>query len=116
MLKETVPAAKRIDVLYNPDERPTEPEIRQTEAAAKTLGVVLQPIEARSGADLSQAFTSAASAGADALITFAHSFSLYNRSRIAELAVQHRLPAMYGWREFAEAGGLMVSARTSPIR
>jgi len=108
MLKETVPAAKRIDVLYNPDERPTEPEIRQTEAAAKTLGVVLQPIEARSGADLSQAFTSAASAGADALITFAHSFSLYNRSRIAELAVQHRLPAMYGWREFAEAGGLMV--------
>jgi putative ABC transport system substrate-binding protein len=108
MLKETVPTAKRIAVLYNPDERPTEPEIRQTEAAAKTLGVVLQPIEARNGEALEQAFASAVAGGADAIITFAHSFSLYNRRRIAELAVQHRLPAMYGWREFAEAGGLMV--------
>ena len=48
------------------------------------------------------------SGGADASITFTHGFALLNRTRIAALAVQHRLPAMYAWREFAEAGGLMA--------
>jgi putative ABC transport system substrate-binding protein len=108
LLKDAVPAAKRIAVLYNPSERPSADELRQTEAAAKKLGVVLQPLETRSGDDLDRAFASAASEGADAFITFAHSFALFHRGRIAELAVRHRLPAMYGWREFAEAGGLMI--------
>jgi putative ABC transport system substrate-binding protein len=108
MLKEAVPAARRVAVLFNPTERPTAEELRQTEAAAGTLGVALQPVEARSGEALEQAFASATGARADALITLAHSFALLYRNRIAELAAQHRLPAMYGWREFAEAGGLMV--------
>jgi putative ABC transport system substrate-binding protein len=108
LLKDAVPAAKRIAVLYDPTERPSVGEFGQTEAAAGKLGVVLQPVEASSGDDLDKAFTSAMAGGADALLTFAHSFSLSNRAGIAELAAQHRLPAMYGWREFAEAGGLMV--------
>jgi putative ABC transport system substrate-binding protein len=108
LLKEAVPAAKRIAVLYNPAEPVTEDELRQTEVAAEKLGVVLQPVETRSGDALDQAFASAVSGGADAFITFSHRFSLSHRSRIAALAAQHRLPAMYGWREFAEVGGLMV--------
>jgi putative ABC transport system substrate-binding protein len=40
--------------------------------------------------------------------TFAHAFAFFNRARIAELAAKYRLPGMYGWPEFAEAGGLMV--------
>jgi putative ABC transport system substrate-binding protein len=89
MLKDAVPTAKRIAVLYDPGERPSDGELGQTQAAAKTLGVVLQPLEASSGGDLEQAFASGVAGGADALITFAHSFSLYNRGRIAELAAQH---------------------------
>jgi putative ABC transport system substrate-binding protein len=108
LLKDAVPAAKRIAVLYNPAERVTADELRQTEAAAGQLGVVLQPVEARSGDALAQAFTSAVAGGADALIIFTHVFALLHRNRIAELAIQHRLPAMFAWREFAEAGGLMV--------
>ena len=108
LLKDAVPAAKRIAVLYNPAERVTADELRQTEVAAGKLGVVLQPVETHSGDALDQAFANAVSGGADAFITFSHRFSLSHRSRIAALAVQHRLPAMYGWREFAEAGGLMV--------
>ena len=108
LLKDAVPAAKQIAVLYNPAKSPTAEELRQTEVAAGKLGVVLQPVEARSGDALAQAFTSAVAGGADALITFTHGFALLHRGRIAELAMQHRLPAMYGWREFAEAGGLMV--------
>jgi putative ABC transport system substrate-binding protein len=108
LLKDAVPAAKRIAVLYNPAERVTADELRQTEAAAGKLGVVLQPVEARSGDALVQAFTSAVEGGADALIIFTHVFALLHRDRIAALAMQHRLPAMFAWREFAEAGGLMV--------
>jgi putative ABC transport system substrate-binding protein len=108
LLKDVVPAAKRIAVLYNPAERVTADELRQTEVAAGKLGVVLQPVETHSGEALDQAFANAVSGGADAFITFSHGFSLSHRSRIAALAVQHRLPAMYGWREFVEAGGLMA--------
>jgi putative ABC transport system substrate-binding protein len=108
LLKDAIPTAKRIAVLYNPAEQPTAEELRQTEIAAKKLGVVLQPVETRSGDALDRAFASAVSGGADASITFTHGFALLHRSRIAALAVQHRLPAMYAWREFAEAGGLMA--------
>jgi hypothetical protein len=47
-------------------------------------------------------------AAADALLTFPHVFAFFHRRRIAELAAQYRLPAMYGWREYAAAGGLMA--------
>jgi putative ABC transport system substrate-binding protein len=57
---------------------------------------------------LDQAFTNAVAAGAGAFFTFAHAFTFSNRVRIAELAAKHRLPGIYGWREYAEAGGLMV--------
>ncbi len=108
VLKEAIPTAKRVAVLYNPAEPPTVREMRETEAAAQTLGVTLQPVEARSTDALDQAFASAAQEHADALITFAHGFAFLHRRRIADLAVQNRLPAMYGWREFADIGGLMA--------
>jgi len=108
VLKEAVPTAKRVAVLYNPAEPATGREMRETEAAAQTLGVTLQPIEARSADALDQAFASAAQGHADALITFAHGFAFLHRRRIADLAAQNHLPAMYGWREFADIGGLMA--------
>jgi putative ABC transport system substrate-binding protein len=82
--------------------------MRDTEAAAQKLGVAVQPIEARSGDDLEPALARAVANGADALITFAHGFAFVHRRRIADLAARHRLPAMYGWREYAEVGGLMT--------
>jgi putative ABC transport system substrate-binding protein len=108
VLKEAVPAAKRIGVLYNPSEPPTAAELRETEAAAQKLGVTLQPLVARSGDELGPLFAEAAAGGCDALITFAHGFAFFHRRRISELAAQYRLPAMYGWREYADIGGLMT--------
>ena len=108
LLREAAPAAKHIAVLYSAAERPTERELRETEAAAQTLGVTLQPVEASNVDALNQAFSSAIAGGADALLTFPHVFAFFHRRRIAELAAQHRLPAMYGWREYAAAGGLMA--------
>jgi putative tryptophan/tyrosine transport system substrate-binding protein len=107
VLKEAVPQARRVAVLYNATEPPTAQEMQETDAAARTLGLSLVPLETRTSDALTQAFANAAEAKADALITFAHGFAFVNRRRIIELAAQHRLPAMYGWREFAEDGGLM---------
>ena len=108
MLKEAVPSAKRIAVIYNPNEAASVNELRKTEDAAKTLGIDLQPVQAPGTEALDQAFQNALAGGAGAFFTFAHAFTFFNRVRISELAAKYRLPGMYGWREFAEAGGLMV--------
>jgi putative ABC transport system substrate-binding protein len=108
VLKEAVPSAKRVGVLYNPSEPPTKVELRETEAAAAKLGMTLQPLAATTADDLTRRFAEASAGGCDAIITFAHGFAFFHRRRIAELAAQHRLPAMYGWREYADVGGLMT--------
>jgi putative tryptophan/tyrosine transport system substrate-binding protein len=107
MLKEAVPRARRVGVLFDPTEPPTAQELRETEIAAKTLALTLEPLPASNPDALNQAFAKAAELHVDALITFAHAFAFVNRVQIISLSAQHRLPAMYGWREFAEAGGLM---------
>jgi putative tryptophan/tyrosine transport system substrate-binding protein len=108
MLREAVPSAKRIAVIYNPNEPASVNELRKTDDAAKTLGIDLQSVEAPDTESLDQAFQHALVDGAGAFFTFAHAFTFSNRVRISELAVNYRLPGMYGWPEFAEAGGLMV--------
>jgi putative tryptophan/tyrosine transport system substrate-binding protein len=108
VLKEAVPSIKRLGVLYNPSEPPTKVELRETEAAAAKLDLTLQPLAATSADELTQRFADASAGRCDAIITFAHGFAFFHRRRIAELAAQHALPAMYGWREHADVGGLMT--------
>ncbi len=77
------------------------------QAPARTLGITLQPAEAGEAG----AFESAVDAGvrerADALFVLPDPLTLNERRRIADLAAKHRLPAMYGFKEFVTAGGLM---------
>ncbi len=107
LLKETVPHLTRLAALYTPNERSTGPELRETEAAARQLGVTLQPLPVEQPQELAPAFAAAAQARAEALIVFVHWFALNNQTRIIELAAHHRLPAMFGYRELVEAGGLL---------
>jgi len=107
MLSKAFSKTNRIGVLYNPQEPATRLEMRETEAAASVLGVTLQPLAARHPDDLEQAFTVAMRERADALLVFTHGFAVLNRARIMELAARHRLPTLYGWRDFVDEGGLM---------
>jgi len=107
MLKAAVPKATRVGVLFNPNEPPTGPELRETAGAAQTLGITLQPLEVRDAGELEGALTRATREGCDGLITFVHDFALQHRHQIVDLAARHRLPGMYGWREFVEVGGLI---------
>ena len=107
LLTQACSNSARIAVLYNAGEPATALEMQQTETAARAIGVTLQPLAVGHPDDLEQAFAAAARERADALIVFSHGFAVLNRHRIIELAARQRLPAMYGWRDFVNDGGLM---------
>jgi putative ABC transport system substrate-binding protein len=100
-----VPGLSRVIALWNPLSMGGE-FYRQTQVAATALNVTLQPVEASRIDDLEQAFATIGRAGAHALIVLADSFLLSDRKQIVEFAASRRLPAMYPYREYVDAGGL----------
>ena len=80
---------------------------QDTEVAAQKLGVALQSLEVRGPEDFEAAFAGATRSSAQALLAFDDPLTFTYRSRITALAASSRLPVMYGYREFSDAGGLM---------
>jgi putative ABC transport system substrate-binding protein len=111
LLKETVPKASRVAVLRNPANPVWQAQmLRETEGAARTLGLRLQILDARGPEELEGGFAAMTRERARALLVQADPmFSLHAR-RIADLAVKRRLPTMGGFRENVEAGFLMSYA------
>jgi putative ABC transport system substrate-binding protein len=110
-LKQAVPGVQRVAVLWHPGsrgERTEEDTLKQAEAAARSLGVQLQRFEARGPEDFDRAFSAMTRARADALIVLSSTMLFAERRRLVELAAKTRLPAVYPWREAADAGGLMA--------
>jgi putative ABC transport system substrate-binding protein len=110
MLKEVAPSVSRVAVLWNPTNRGNPPQLRAGEQAARALGIQLQPVEARGPADIERAFDTMTRGRASGLIVLVDILFRNQRIRIAQLAASHRLPAVYGLTEEAEAGGLMAYA------
>ena len=107
LLKEAGPSIHRVAVLYNPFDPNKAEEVRQMQVPARTLGITLGAVEASDAGALEVAVVKAVRERADALIVLPDPVTLAERQRIADLAAKHRLPAMYGFREFVTAGGLM---------
>jgi len=110
LVKQAVPGVSRVAVLWLPGalgER-TEKDMRTgADVAARALGVQLQFVEARGPADFDRAFSDMTSARADALTLLPSNMFLREHRRLVDLAAKNRLPAVYGSREFVDAGGLM---------
>jgi putative ABC transport system substrate-binding protein len=115
LLKETVPKASRVAVLWNPANPVWQAQmLREINVAARALGLRLQLLEARGPDELEGAFAAMTRARAGALLVQADPmFSLHAR-RIADLALKRRLPAMVGFREHVEPGSLMSYAPNFP--
>ena len=108
LLTQTVPRARRIAVLGRPDPK-LFPEIRRdVEAAARSLGVEVRFWEVREPNDFEPAFSGMSREGAEALFVLEHPMFTVQRARIIDLAMTHRLPALYEFRAYAESGGLMA--------
>ena len=107
LLRELLPGVSRVAVLWNPTNPSNAPQIAETKVAARALGIQLQLLEVRAPQDLEGAFQAATRGRAGALITLDDLFIFTHRIRIVALAAKSRMPAIYGWPQFAEAGGLM---------
>jgi putative ABC transport system substrate-binding protein len=109
LLKETVPQSARIAVLLNPASPYHASRMHSLTVAAQTLGVQLYVGEVRRAEELDTAFAALAQARADALLVVNDALVLSTSwsGRIAALAATSQLPAMYDWRAFVDAGGLM---------
>ena len=81
--------------------------LKGAEVAARALGVRLQFVEARGPDDFDRAFSDMTRARADALTVLPSNMFFNERRRLVDLAAKNRLPAVYPWREFVDAGGLM---------
>ena len=108
LLKEAVPNAVRVAVLWNPVNPASSHYVTVLRGAAEKLGVVLL-LQAVSEPDKFEgAFAAMAAASVQALIVVVDPLTVRYRDRIIELANGNRLPAMYGFREFVDAGGLIT--------
>jgi putative tryptophan/tyrosine transport system substrate-binding protein len=108
LLKEAVPGISRVAVLWDPTHPTAALQLREAEVAARSLKVQLQVLEARAPSDLAGAFSAMTNGRAGGLIFLGGLMFFVERTRIVELAAQSRLPAIYGSKENAEAGGLMA--------
>ena len=106
-LKELVPALARVAVLYNPDDRNKSFEYKEVQKAAHSMKLTLQAFEANSPSGIDAAFVTMASDQAQALIILADSSMNAHVQKLADLSLKNRLSAIYGFREFADAGGLL---------
>jgi putative ABC transport system substrate-binding protein len=107
LLRQIYSAHSNFAALYNPGEPSTKFELEQTEAAARAIGVKLQRLTASQPSELEQAFAAAVQERAGGVIVFTHGFAEFYRRNIIEAAARHRMPTMYGWRDFVVEGGLM---------
>jgi putative ABC transport system substrate-binding protein len=107
LLKEIVPRLSHVAVLWNAANPYPALAFQETQAAGQKLGIQVQSLEVRGADDFDEAFERMRRQRPDALIAIEDPLTVTYRKRIAELAVDEKLPSLYGVREFVEAGGLV---------
>lgn len=106
LLKELVPKASRLALMTNPEHAGELAEYRVTDEAAKRVGFAMTRYLVRTPPELAKMYGEIRTARSEAMIVFPDSLTLVRRKEIAEFAAVSRIPTMYGWTEFVEAGGL----------
>jgi len=107
LLKDVYPGLRRLVVLSNTDHPGEQSEWQATQQTAKGLGIEPIYIPFFGVKEMDDALTTAAGSRADGIIVFPEPATLVHRTKIAEFAITHRLPSMFGWSEYCEAGGLL---------
>jgi len=111
LLKQALPRVSRVAGLWHPgafSERTMRDMLKETEAAAGTLGVQLQLVGVRGPDEFDLAFSTMIRERAEALLVFPSTMLFAEGKRIVDLAAKHRLPSMFNAREFVDLGGLIA--------
>jgi putative ABC transport system substrate-binding protein len=106
LLKDAVPKASRVAILFNPDNRAMRAVLNEIAVTARALVMELQHNEVREPSEFDRAFAAIAKEGADALVIIEDGLLVSHVRQIADLAVKHRLLSI-GFKEYAQAGGLL---------
>jgi len=117
LLKAVVPGSARIGVLWEPDvfgERTTRDLLNETKAAGRSLGLELYFVEARRSEHLEHAFSRMREARIGGILVFPSPMLFEARRNVVAYAAAARLPAIYGWREAVDVGGLMSYSTNFP--
>ena len=108
VLKDAIPKAERIAVLWNADDRGMTLRYRNVEKAAQALRVTVQPLGVREPDDFDTAFSAMTAHRPDALYLVTDALTQLNRRRVIDFAQTHRIPAMYEFGSLVRDGGLMA--------
>ena len=110
LLKSVVSKASRVAVLYNPGDRSNVQVLKELQKSAPALGLTLQPLKVSGPGEFEGAFVAMSRERAHALFGAAGVLTTGHRKTLVDLAARSRIPAMWGERQFVEAGGLMSYA------
>ncbi len=107
LLKEAIPEVSRVAALWNSANPASAPSVRELQAAARTLNVRLDALDAGDVTKLDRAFAAIGTSGARGVIVMADPFFFSNRAKLVQFAASKRLPAVYFVKDFVDIGGLM---------
>jgi putative tryptophan/tyrosine transport system substrate-binding protein len=107
LLKDIFPRLRTVAVLSNTDHPGEQSEWRATQEASKELDVVPVYLPFFGAQGLDSALKAAGNVHADALLVFPDAVTMVHRTRITQFAAAQRLPSMFGWSEYCDAGGLL---------
>jgi ABC-type uncharacterized transport system substrate-binding protein len=114
LLKHAVPAIARVGMMINPDDAADARSLKALPAAARALGLAVRVVDVRTAAEFEPAFAAAVREGLQGLHVSLSPLFYANRTQITAIAARAGLPAIYGFREFAMAGGLISYAASLP--
>jgi putative ABC transport system substrate-binding protein len=106
-LKEAVPKVSRVAVLSSPAHPGEQRELSESQKTAQTVGITLLYHQVNNTTDVNAAFEATVKEHANALLAFPDPVTTAHREQIAQFAMKQRLPSLFGWGDYVEAGGLM---------
>src|SRR5215831_18574602 len=107
LLKEAMPRVSRVAILSNPQHPGEQRELRETQNTARAMGMTLDYHQTRTKAELDAAYEAISKQNVNGLLVFPEAVTLANRMGIVDFTTKRRLPSMFGWKEYVEAGGLL---------
>src|SRR5688500_6660228 len=107
LLKDIFPKLRRLAVLSNTDHPGERLEWHATQQAAQKLSINLIYVPFVGAGELDKALATVSSARADAMLVFPEGATMVHRVKVAQFAIDQKLPSMFGWSEYCDAGGLL---------
>jgi putative ABC transport system substrate-binding protein len=114
LFKETVPGLSRVAVIWDPATPSHGPGLRAIEAAGPSLGLRIHPVAVRSATEYDGAFSAIVRERAEGILVLSTPLFIAGAKRLAELALTHKLPSLFGPKHHVEAGGLMSYSPDRP--